>query len=123
MSRILWIALAGAAGTLARYGVGAAIGRRSDGFPVATLLVNLVGCLALGFLVGLFTHRLQVADDVRIGLTVGFLGAFTTFSTFGLESVRLISDGASVMAGVYVAASVLGGLTAAWAGLATGSRI
>lgn len=123
MNRLVWIGLAGGTGALARYAVGVAIGRRSDGFPLATLLVNLTGCLLLGFLVAVMATRLQVSDEVRLAVTVGFLGAFTTFSTFGVETISLLNERAWSVAALYVGVSVVGGLLASWVGLLAGNRV
>jgi CrcB protein len=89
---------------------------RAD-FPFGTLVINLVGSLVLGVLVGLLTwHGLPKDDEVVLG--VGFCGGFTTFSTFTFETVRLVERGERALAGSYLAASVVGSLAAAAAGLA-----
>lgn len=110
--RLLLIGVAGAAGALSRYGVGSAVGVRS--FPWSTLAINVVGSLLLGLL--LEAGRDRLADDVVVALGVGFLGAFTTFSTFGYESVALVRDGRPGVAAAYVLASVALGLAAAAVG-------
>ncbi len=91
---IALIAVGGAAGTLARYGVSLACARAGErlNFPLATLAVNLLGCFLIGLLNGLFLDRLSVRPDVRAALVVGFLGGFTTFSSFGWESFNLLKD-------------------------------
>ena len=118
------IAIAGALGALARYGVGVAFGpRRPDAFPVATFLINVSGSLALGFLVELFTVRYTNLASLRTSITVGFLGAYTTFSTFSLETMRLIQFGAPTLAAVYVASSVVAGVIFAAAGSVLGGVV
>jgi CrcB protein len=86
-------------------------------FYLGTLAVNLVGCLLIGLLYGLFLHRPLVPVELRAGLIVGFLGGLTTFSSFSLDTVRLLESGQAPLAFGYAAASVLGGLLATWAGL------
>ena len=111
------IAIAGAAGASARYGVGNAVGVRT--FPWATLGINVVGSFLLGLLLQAAPGRLD--DDVRVALGVGFLGAFTTFSTFGYETVAMLREGRTSTAALYVAASVVLGIGAAAAGYRMGA--
>ena len=93
MSRILAIALGGSFGALSRYFVSKMIANFTGGsFPWGTLTVNAVGAFILGFLY-VFFDRLIVPDAVKSFMAIGFLGAFTTFSTFALESVNLFRDG------------------------------
>ena len=86
-------------------------------FYAGTLAVNIVGCLLIGFLYGLFLQRPEVPVEIRAGLMVGFLGGLTTFSSFSLDTLRLLESGQLPLAFGYVAVSVLGGLLATWAGL------
>ncbi|HEV2222391.1 MAG TPA: fluoride efflux transporter CrcB, partial [Candidatus Acidoferrales bacterium] len=122
--RILLLAVFGVAGTLARYGLEGAVQHRSgSSFPYGTLSVNLVGCFLLG-LVGKFAlNHVAISPDWRIGLTVGLFGAFTTFSTFSWETVRMLEDGEWVKGSAYVAASVLLGLIVMLAGIRLGDAI
>ena len=110
--RLVLLALAGAAGALTRYGLGTAVGVRT--FPWVTLAINLVGSFLLGMLLQAAPGRLS--DDVRVALGVGFLGAFTTFSTFSFEATALVREGRAATAAAYVVASVVLGLVAASAG-------
>ena len=87
------------------------------GFPLATFIINLLGCLAIGILYGLWLDRPDLSPVLQQGLMVGFLGAFTTFSTFSLDAWRLAEDGQGLMALGYVLLSVCLCLTATWAGL------
>ena len=112
---LLLIALGGAAGALLRYGVSEWVTAPRGGFPLATLLANVTGAFLLG-VASLLLVRLEVSAAVRLGLTVGVLGAYTTFSTFSVETLDLISDGQWRTAALYVVASVAGALAAAWAG-------
>jgi len=116
--RILLLIVFGAAGTLARYALqGVVQYRTGPGFPSGTLVVNLSGCFLLG-LVGQFAlHRLAFPPEWRIGVTLGFFGAFTTFSTFGWEMVKMLEDGEWWKAALYVGASVIGAVLAALAGM------
>jgi len=115
--RALWVGVAGAFGALARYGLSAWVARSNDGaFPIGTLIINVTGSFVLGLLFVLFTERFTTAPTLRAALTIGFLGAYTTFSTFSLETLRLIQDGAVGLAALNVAASVGAGLSAVWLG-------
>lgn len=119
--RSLWIGVAGFFGAVARYQLDSLISRHARGaFPWGTLVVNLTGCFLLGLLFTVSSGRLDANPALRTALTVGFLGAYTTFSTFSLQAVRLTEDGAVGLALGYVAASVVVGLLAAWAGMAAG---
>ncbi|MFN2615456.1 MAG: CrcB family protein, partial [Actinomycetota bacterium] len=83
MVRVFWVGVAGAAGAVSRYALGGWLAQRSSAtFPWETLVINVSGSLALGFLFALVTERFRVGPTVRVALTVGFLGAYTTFSTF-----------------------------------------
>lgn len=118
------IALAGAFGALARYHLQGLVNRLYLGsFPLGTFVVNVSGCFVLGVLFGALTERFAVSGDVRTALTVGFLGAYTTYSTFALETVRLGEDGAFAVAALNVALSVLAGLAAARLGLTLGRAL
>ena len=117
--RVALIALAGAAGALARYGVATAVGMRT--FPWSTLAINLAGSFLLGVLVQAAPR--QLGDDVRVALGVGFLGAFTTFSTFSLETMTMVRDGRAGAAALYVVASVVAGVAAAAVGYRVGAAL
>lgn len=117
MLTYLWIAVAGAFGAVARYAFGEhVVGRLASGFPLGTLLINVAG----SFLLGLMTGTAGMAGwpaGRRLAVTVGFLGAFTTFSTFSVDTVQLWSDGRTGLAVTNVVVSVAAGLCGAWAGL------
>ena len=117
MTRVVWIALGGGAGAVARYWLAGAGQRLTDGqFPLGTLIVNLVGCLLIGFLGSLLTGPAIVREEVRLALLVGFLGGFTTFSTYGYETLALLSDREWWWAGANVMLSNVVGLLAVWLG-------
>lgn len=108
----------GACGTLLRFATGNWINANwPQYFYTATLAVNILGCLLIGYLYGLFLLRPDIPLELRAGLIVGFLGGFTTFSSFSLDTLRLLESGQAPMAFGYLALSVLGGLLATWAGL------
>ena len=121
MKEISLIMVFGALGTLSRYGVGR-LSRQllGEGFPYGTLLVNVVGCLLFGLVSQLALGDEAVPRALRLAITVGFLGAFTTFSTFGYETFQLLKDGAVAPALANGAANLILGLLAIWAGIAAG---
>lgn len=121
--RILLIAIFGAVGTLTRYGLQGLIQIRAGGaFPYGTLLINLTGCFLLG-LIGQFTlNRMLISPDWRVAITVGFFGGYTTFSSFGWETAKMLEDGEWLRATTYVAASVFVGLFLSVAGIRLANR-
>jgi CrcB protein len=124
MLRYLLIAVFGALGAISRYALDGWISDATRGqFPWGTLVINLVGSFALGVVVELTTSRLLPHPNWRIALGIGFLGAFTTFSTFTYETVRLAEDSAYALALLNVLAMTTLGLTAAAAGLLLGRAI
>jgi CrcB protein len=118
----LLAALGGALGALARWAVGAALPFSPGGWPWATLVVNVAGCLLMGVLLAVLAVRLP-SPWVRPFLGAGVLGGFTTYSTFAVEVVRLGETGAAVVAAGYVLASVLGGVLAVAAGVTVGRAV
>ena len=109
--KLFLIALFGAIGTLARYGLQGVVQVRMGGaFPYGTLLINLTGCLLLGFIGQLTLNRMLISSDLRIAIAVGFFGGYTTFSSFGWETAKMLEDGEWLRAGTYVTASVFAGL-------------
>ena len=103
-------ALGGALGALARWAVSEVV--PSAGLPWATLLVNLTGCLLIGVLYGALARLSPEPSWVRPFVGVGVLGGYTTYSTFAVEVVDLLDDGAPLLAAGYVLASVVGGIAA-----------
>jgi CrcB protein len=112
----LAIAAGGAAGTLARFGISAWMAPVQLRFPYATLLINVVGSFLIGWLSGEWS---PVKDlTLRAALTIGFCGGFTTFSTFSIETVRMLHVGEARRAATYIVASVLLSISAAALGVA-----
>jgi CrcB protein len=121
MTRFLWICAGGAAGTGARYLLsGWALGTLGSAFPWGTLAVNVIGSFLLGLLmqVGLATPLLS--PTLRLSLTTGVMGGFTTYSTFNYETIRYVQDGSWPVALANVAATLIGCFVAGLAGLAGG---
>jgi CrcB protein len=124
MDRVLAIAIAGALGAVSRYGMQSVandIAGRST--VLGTLAVNLLGSLLLGLLIGWGETRLGVSSLWRTAGTVGFLGAFTTFSTLMFENVQRLEDGDTAVVFVYIASSIILGLASCYAGLVVGRAI
>jgi len=117
MTKLLLIAFAGGAGSLLRF-LAAGWGQRltTGTFPVGTLAVNVTGCLLIGLFGGLFAGPALVREEVRLALMVGFLGGFTTFSTFGFETFGLLAEGEWWPAIANVLISNVAGLVAVWLG-------
>lgn len=111
---LLFIALGGALGALARYLLGQWVQNPDNAFPLNTLLVNVLGSLGIGILYVLIVEKMVLHPDWRSVLMVGFLGAFTTFSTFSLESIHLLEKGHIALALSYVLSSVVLCLLAVW---------
>lgn len=114
---LLAVAAGGAIGGPARYGVSQWIATPAGGFPWATLWINLSGSLLLGFVVIFLLERFRPSPYLRAFLGTGFCGAYTTFSTFAVETDMLVRDTRYTTAGLYVIASIAGGLVAVWAGM------
>ncbi|HGG60338.1 MAG TPA: fluoride efflux transporter CrcB [Gammaproteobacteria bacterium] len=119
--QLIAIAAGGAVGALMRFwvstGVYALLGRN---FPWGTLAVNVLGSMMMGFLSVWLLERLAVGPEWRAAILIGFLGAFTTFSTFSLETFNLIEDGALIRATLNMGGSVLLCVVAAWVGIVIG---
>ena len=111
--RYVWIAVAGAIGALTRDAIGRAVGVTR--FPWATLAINISGSFGLAVLLTVAMHR-RVPAQLAAAISIGFFGAYTTFSTFSWEAFDLSRTGRQALAFTYVTVSVVGGLVAAWAG-------
>ncbi len=124
MLQLIAIAAGGAVGAVFRFwvssGVYQLLGR---GFPYGTLAVNVIGSLAMGFLYVLFVERLSASPELRGALLIGFLGAFTTFSTFSIETLNLIEQADLLKAGLNMLLSVSACIVACWFGLVIGRQL
>lgn len=124
LTKLLLVAMGGASGALARFGVYELVAwRLGTGAPVGTLVSNILGC----FLIGCVWSAVEVADwgtpAMRLFVLTGFLGAFTTFSTFEADTVALWRVGARWLAVLYMSGSVVGGLLAFFAGWGLAGRV
>lgn len=121
---ILYIALGGIIGTLARYFIGGWIQQKTgSSFPYQTLAVNLAGSFIVGFITRVATGTVIISPEMRGALTIGFCGAFTTMSTFSYESVRLMSDGEYFRAAAYGGSTILGCFAATFTGIVLAQRL
>jgi fluoride exporter len=120
----LWVALGGGLGALARYSVSAwIIGRFGTDFPFATFLINVTGSFAIGVLLTVLTERLTVDPAYRLFVVVGFLGGYTTFSTYSFEALALMAGGAPLRAGLYILLSNVMSLGFAFLGIVLARRL
>jgi CrcB protein len=120
----LSVAAFGALGALSRYLVDRAIEQRSEAvFPWATFTVNLTGCLLFGLLTGAVVDRYDAPAWLRVGLVMGFVGGYTTFSTYAAEALDLAEERKLVVALVYAAGSIVVGMAAVFVGLRLGRAV
>ena len=117
------IAVAGALGALARWGIGTWFGQRFPSFPWGTMVINVSGSFLLGLLFAALIERSAGSPTMRIALTTGLMGAYTTFSTFSLETYRLFEDGATGAAIANIGLSLALGLVAVWLGFSLGRAV
>ena len=114
---ILFVALGGAVGSVLRYKIGEWVQTGSgSGFPYGTLFVNVTGAFVAGLLATYLLERTSVSEEVRTGLLIGVLGGYTTFSTFGVQTLDLANAGDWAQVALNVLASVVGALLAVWLG-------
>ena len=122
VQKLVWLALAGAMGTLARYGLAGFVHRiNGASFPWGTLAVNVLGCFLAGLVWALFENRWMVSGETRVIVLVGFMGAFTTFSAFILETDELVRSAEWMYAAANMAMQVGLGFVAFMVGAALGS--
>lgn len=122
--KIFSVAAGGAVGAVARYLINVSpLAGVFEKFPFPTFLINVTGSFLIGFLMIVFADKVAVNENVRMAVIVGFLGAFTTFSTFEMELYGLMRDRQLIMAFAYLALSVLLGFAAVVAGVAVGRRV
>lgn len=122
MKQALYIGIAGAIGAICRVGIGRLFKDASD-FPMSTLSVNLIGTFILCLLSAGVIQRLTADKQIQMAVTTGFLGSFTTFSAFSMETVSLMQDGQVMLAILYIAVSVIGGLAIGLFGFRIGRRM
>lgn len=118
LQKYLLIAAGGALGTMARYWIGSAIaGRMGTRFPYGTFVVNITACLVIGFSVTYLGKHVELNPGWRYFIPVGFIGAYSTFSTFEWETLFTLRAGAFAMAALYALGSLILGLAATWCGV------
>lgn len=116
-----WIALGGALGALARYAVGAWIYHRlGTRLPYGTFVINVTGCFLIGLTLTILDSHMSLSPAWRLAIPTGFIGAYTTFSTFEYETIRTVQHGHPVSAAVYFVGSLLLGYGAVWIGIVCG---
>ncbi|MGH7985218.1 MAG: fluoride efflux transporter CrcB [Candidatus Binataceae bacterium] len=121
---VIWVGLGGFLGANARYLLGGWVSRWFGvAFPYGTFVINISGSFILGFFLAFVQDRLWVHPNARLLFAVGFVGAYTTFSTFEYESMRLLQDGEMLLGAAYLIGSVVAGGVAAIAGIALGSWV
>ena len=125
LQKLMGLAGAGALGALARYGLGGAVQRLSgaSAFPWGTLAVNALGCFLFGVVWSLAEERMLMSPEARVIALVGFLGAFTTFSSFAFETVQFVRDSQWAFAAANILAQNILGVAAVFAGMAAGRAL
>jgi CrcB protein len=121
VERVLIIFGSGGLGCVARYLVALAVGRR--GFPFATLIVNLAGSFLIAFIFELAVARKEIPVNLQLALTTGFMGGFTTYSSFNFETTKLVLDGHTARGLVNIGVTLAGGIAAGLLGLWAARRI
>src|SRR5665213_2588900 len=118
LSKYIYIALGGALGTLARYWVGSAIASRlGTKFPYGTFVINITACVLIGFSLTFLAKRTALNSAWRFLVPIGFIGAYSTFSSYEWETVSTLRSGGFSMAGIYAFSSLFLGLVAVWCGI------
>ncbi|WP_293931767.1 fluoride efflux transporter CrcB [Sphingobacterium sp. UBA6645] len=124
LKEVFIIGIGGAVGSILRYTTGQYIAKHfPHAIPTGTLLVNIIGCLLIGFLIGFFDKQQIINTHWKLLLITGFCGGFTTFSTFAAENYNLITNNQIPQALLYIGLSVILGLLAVWAGLSISKLI
>ena len=117
MEKYIAVAIGGAVGALCRMALGEWVMTKVSSFPYGTIVVNLIGCLIIGLVLGLYMQKPDLSQLARFFLVVGGLGAFTTFSTFAFEMLQLMMTESYVQAFFYGFVQVVGGLILCWIGV------
>ena len=124
MQKFLFIAVGGALGALTRYWVGAfVVSRMGTRFPWGTFVINLTACLIIGFTLTFMSRRVEVSPVWRYLIPIGFIGAYSTFSTYEWETLVSLRSGAFALAAAYSVGSLILGLAATWLGAVLGELI
>jgi fluoride exporter len=123
MNLLWYVALGSAFGGASRFALSTILQQRAGTFPIGTLVVNITGSLALGFLLRYSLGSTSVSAETRALLTTGFCGGYTTFSTFSYETIKLIEDGDYRRAAIYVGASVVLSLAATFLGIIAANEL
>ena len=119
MQKYLFIAAGGALGSIARYWVGSTIsGRLGARFPYGTMIINITACVIIGFTLTYFGKRADLSPAWRFLVPIGFIGAYSTFSTYEWETLSTMRSGAFALAALYAVGSLILGLVATWCGTA-----
>ena len=117
MQKYLLIAIGGALGSIARYWVSSTIaGRMGIRFPYGTLIVNITACIIIGFSLTYMSRRADMNPALRYLIPIGFIGAYSTFSTYEWETLTTLRSGAFLLAAIYAGGSLILGLIAVWGG-------
>jgi len=117
VKQLILVAFGGGIGSVFRYLISLwFVNRFPHTFPVGTFIVNITGCLAIGFLMGLSIRPGILNNELRLLLIIGFCGGYTTFSTFSIENIKLLETGNYGILTLYIAGSILFGIIAVWCG-------
>jgi fluoride exporter len=114
--KLIYVMLGGFCGAITRYGIGEWI-QTNNGFPLGTLLINLLGCFFLGWFLTFITNQGNIKPEIALLIGTGFIGSFTTFSTFSVETILLFQNGQAAFGVLYILISIIFGLLMAYFGL------
>jgi CrcB protein len=124
LEKYMVVAIGGALGAIARYWLGSLIGQALPSrFPYGTVVINVTGCFIIGLFLTLASERISINPNWRLAVAVGFVGAYTTFSTFEYESFKLMESGSGISGFMNVIVSLMLGFLAVWAGVALARKI
>jgi len=124
MSKYLWVGIGGFAGSILRYALGVWIyDRMGTRFPYGTFVINVTGCFLIGVILTVLDSRVGVPPAWRLAIPIGFIGAYTTFSTFEYETFRSVHSGQASIGLLNIALSVVVGYFAVWLGVMAGRAL